>query len=114
MTYKTEFPHYAGPIPDVFLSAPWTDESWCNDACPSFARRMADGREIHVYVDEDSPADREVWTHPDGKQTPCPRYSVRITDDDGCFFDDENLSFFSDSLADVLDRVGFLMGEVAR
>ena len=115
MTYPTEFPDYASTIPDVFLKAPWTDASWHNDACPCFSRaRGGEGGEVHVYVDEDKPSLREIWTARDGKQTPCPRYSVRFTDEEGHYTDDDSLDFFSDSLGEVLDRIGFVVGEISR
>ena len=45
MTYKTEFPEFPdADIPSVFLAAPWRDQSWHNDACPSFARSLDDGK----------------------------------------------------------------------
>ena len=108
--YKTEFPHYASTIPPVFLTPPWRDVSWANDSCPSFSRTMGDGCEFHVYVDEEDPSRRDVWTSRNGDQTPCPRFSVRVTDKEGSFTDDDSLDFTSDSLAEVLDRVGFLVG----
>jgi hypothetical protein len=104
--YRVEFPNFESEIPPVFLTAPWTDASWCNDACPSFARTLSDGREIHVYVDEADPAKR--WECEDG-----PRFTVRLTDTSGSFDDDDNF-YCSDSLAAILDHVGFLAGEVSR
>jgi hypothetical protein len=56
--YKTEFPDFESEIPSVFLASPWTDQSWHNDATPSFARSFDNGREIHVFVDELDPAKR--------------------------------------------------------
>ena len=104
--YLTEFPQFKGPIPDVFLKAPWADASWHNDACPSFSRPYgADGREIHVYVEEENPRLREI--------VECPRYIVRVTDEEGSYGDDMP-SFAHESLAAVLDHIGFLVGEVAR
>lgn len=106
--YKTEFPDYKSTIPEALLAAPWQDASWHNDACPCFSRRMGApewDKQVHVYVDEADPTLREV---------DLPRYSVRITDEEGTYTDDDSLDFSSDSLADVLDRVGFLVGEVAR
>ena len=105
--YKTEFPDFESEIPPVFLASPWTDQSWHNDATPSFARSFDNGREIHVFVDELDPAKR--WEGgPD-----CPRFSVRTTDHDGSF-DTDGPCFASDSLVAVLDHVGFLVGEVSR
>jgi hypothetical protein len=104
--YKIEFPNLESEIPAVFLAPPWRDHSWHNDACPSFARDFDDGREIHVFVDEADPAKR--WDAPD-----CPRFSVHTTDHDGSF-DSDGPCFASDSLARVLDHVGFLVGEVSR
>jgi hypothetical protein len=110
--YKTEFPDFESEIPSVFLASPWTDQSWHNDATPSFARSFDDGREIHVYVDELDPAKRDYWTARGGVQGPLPRFTVRTTDRDGSFDEDEGFS--SESLAAVLDHVGFLVGEVSR
>ena len=104
--YKVEFPDFESAIPPVFLAAPWSDASWHNDATPSFMRQMGQ-REIHVFVDEEDPAKR--WEGgPD-----CPRFSVHTTDEDGSF-DGDGPCFASDSLAAVLDHVGFLVGEVSR
>lgn len=102
MTYQTEFPDFAeGDIPTVFLAPPWRDESWHNEACPSFSRALPSDpeRRIFVFVDYVDPAKREFAEGP--------RYSVRIDDE-------EDTTFASDSLAAVLDHVGFLAGEVAR
>ena len=96
MTYRTEFPDFPqGDIPATFLKAPWIDESWHNDACPSFSRPLGDGREAHVYVDWLKVADREdsAW----------PRFTVRFTDDN-------SLDFSTDSLPSLLDRIGFIAG----
>jgi hypothetical protein len=119
MTYKTEFPDYKSAIPAVFLSAPWQDESYRNDTCPSFCRPLNSteedrGKEIHVYVDEEQPELREIWTGRDGEQQPCPRYTVRFTDEDGCFLNDEEavLDFSTNSLVEVLGNIRHLTGEV--
>ena len=114
MTYRTEFPDYRSTIPDVFLSAPWRDESWHNDVCPSFARVIpnGDGEEVHVYVEEEKVEDRDCWTSAGCEPNELARYSVYTTDDEGQFID--NSVFYADSLAAVLDHVGFLTGEVAR
>ena len=103
--YKTEFPDFsAADIPAVFLAAPWTDASWHNDTCPSFSRTFSGTREVHVYVDYVDPAKRDYWTAADGKQGACPRFTVRATDDEGCF-DEGEVGFSSDSLEAVLDHV---------
>jgi hypothetical protein len=105
--YKVEFPNYESEIPAEFLAPPWRDHSWHIDACPSFAREFANGREIHVFIDEVDPAKR--WEcGPD-----CPRFTVHTTDHDGSF-DSDMPSLASDSLAAVLDHVGFLAGEISR
>lgn len=98
-----EFPHFESDIPPVFLSSPWEDHSWRNDACPSFVRPFADGREIHVFVDEVDPSKR--WEAPN-----CARFTVYTTDAEGSFDSDEPC-FGSDSLAAALDHVAFLVGE---
>lgn len=105
MTYKTEFPDYQSEIPAVFLTAPWTDHSYHNDACPSFARSFGD-REVHVFVDEADPAKR-FESGPD-----YPRFSVFTTDSEGCI--DDEPSYATDSLVMLLDHVGFIVGEVSR
>lgn len=108
MTYKTEFPDFPdADIPPVFLAAPWRDQSWHNDACPSFARPLGDGKEVHVYVDYVDESARDICGEG--------RFCVSLTDDDGSYPADEERWFFvSDSLAAVLDQVGFLCGEVSR
>src|SRR5580765_3934832 len=108
MTYKTEFPEFPdADVPPVFRAAPWTDHSWHNDACPSFVRMIpnGDGREVHVYVDYADHEQREFF---DG----APRFIVYTTDEQGSLND--ILSLATDSLAAVLDHVGFLIGEVSR
>jgi hypothetical protein len=103
MTYKTEFPDYTSTIPDIFLAAPWEDASWHNEACPCFSRRIGpvdEDAEVHVYV---------------GETDEHPRDSVRFTNEDGVYPHDAGpLDFSSDSLADVLDRIEFLAGEISR
>jgi hypothetical protein len=107
MSYRVEFPQFESEIPAVFLAPPWTDHSWHNDATPSFSRPFDNGREIHVFVDELDP-DKRWECGPD-----CPRFSVHTTDADGSF-DGDGPCFCSDSLAAILDHVGFLVGEVSR
>jgi hypothetical protein len=103
--YKAEFPDFESEIPAVFLAAPWVDGSWHNDATPSFFRKLADGREIHVYVDEADPALRE----PEGSV----RYSACLTNEDGCFPDDQgNWTFDVDSLDALLAHVERLAKEM--
>ena len=64
MSYRTEFPDYLpSDIPNVFLSGEWTDESWHNNSCPSFAN----GR-CEVFVEPLNPSDRDI--------PECPRFSV--------------------------------------
>jgi hypothetical protein len=114
-TYKDAFPNYASTIPERFLQAPWADSSWEGDACPSFSMRLDNGcnkwarGEVHVYVDEESPDLRDTWVRAsDGKSKPCPRFTVRFTDDLGFFPPDatpDPRDFDSDSLVEVLGRV---------
>ena len=105
MSYKQAFPDFPDTdIPPVFLAAPWTDGSWRNDTCPSFWRVFCGTRQVHVYVDYTDPTKRDMWTTRDGDQAPLPKYSVRFTNDEGCFVDDEPLDFSADSLAHVLDQ----------
>jgi hypothetical protein len=117
MTYQTEFPHYASPIPDVFLSPPWEDASWHNDSCPCFSRKIGPADEqVHVYVDEANPRLRDYWTTEGGLQSPLPRYTVRFTDEEGAYPErgEDPRDFSTDSLANLLDRIGFITGEVSR
>jgi hypothetical protein len=94
--YKTEFPDFESEIPAVFLAPPWRDVSWHNDATPSFARTCANGREIHVYVDELDPAKR--WEGgPDS-----PRFSIQITDASGSFDADGWSSIDADDVGAAL------------
>jgi len=111
VTYKEDFPDFPdADIPDVFRSAPWRDVSWRNDTCPSFARNLPNGCEAHVYVDYSDLAMRDVWTGRGGEQDAMPRFTMRVTNDDGEFTDD-GLSHSSDSLAVILDHIAHLAGE---
>jgi hypothetical protein len=111
VTFKEAFPDFPlVDVPDVFRAAPWRDVSWHNDACPSFARTLSDGREIHVYVDYFDPEMRDVWTARGGEQKPLPRFTLRVTEVDGEFSDDDPI-FLSDSLAAILDHAAFYAGE---
>ncbi len=50
-------------IPEVFLSAPWVDTSYRNDACPSFERDLgaSEGEAvIRLFIDYVDPAKREL------------------------------------------------------
>lgn len=47
-TYQTEFPTFDL---DVEIPKAWTDESWHNDACPSWDAGKTGGRSIRVYID---------------------------------------------------------------
>jgi hypothetical protein len=112
--YKTAFPDFSdADIPSVFLTPPWVDVSWPNDTCPSFSRTFEGGLEVHVYVDYDEPTKRDYWTAASGEQSPCPKFTVRATDDEGQF-DDGDVGFSTDSLEAILDHVALLVGEVVR
>lgn len=85
----TDFCHIE--IPDFLQSGDWLDISWGNDitARSQYATPLnADGWELHVWVAEPDPKDREA---PD-----LPRYMVSVYDDKGdlqsstdCETDDE-------------------------
>jgi hypothetical protein len=113
MTYREEFPEFESEIPAVFLNHPWRDVSWHNDTCPSFCRTFDGTREIHVYVDEADPTKRDYSTARGGEQHPLPRFTVRTTNGEGSF-DEDDVGYSSDSLATVLDHVGVLAGEISR
>ena len=55
--YKVEFNQADYNIPAFLLEAPWEDESWHNDACPSFVNRE---RRIKIWVEATSPDWREM------------------------------------------------------
>ena len=97
--FRLEFPDFESAIPPVFLSAPWSDHSWHNDATPSFSRAFgADGHEVHVFVDELDPAKR--WDADISGRGAGPRFSVQFTDREGAFGDGP--AFDSDDLDAVL------------
>jgi hypothetical protein len=60
-----------------------------------------------------APSSRSVRPTLMGKQAPCPKFTVRATDADGQF-DDDDVGFSTESLAVPLDHVGFLTDEVVR
>jgi hypothetical protein len=95
MSFRAEFPEYpAGDIPSVVLKEPWRDESWHNDACPSFSRALGGKRSVHVYVDHLDPAMR---VNPD-----VTRFQAHVTDDEGSFREAAADIFESDNLDDIL------------
>jgi hypothetical protein len=94
MTYRTEFPDFESAIPDIFLAPPWVDNSWHNDACPSFTLPFYDGRGLTVYVDEADPAKRGI--EPAG-----PRFCVFHSDQYGAFENDA-AALESDDLQAIL------------
>lgn len=104
--YRTEFPDFQSEIPTVFLSAPWRDASWHNNATPSFARTLPSGREIHIFVDEADPDRR--W---DGDN--CERFCVHATDANGAF-DYDHPCFLSEDLDAILEHVEKLAAELSR
>jgi len=55
-TYLTEFPDF-GPI-DVAIPHDFHDDSWWNDACPSFTRDLGQGQVV-IWVDYADPSKRE-------------------------------------------------------
>lgn len=58
MTYQTEFPDFpAADLPAI--PAHWQDQSWHNDACPSWQGPKG----LRVYVDFADPALREGGEH---------------------------------------------------
>jgi hypothetical protein len=95
--FKTEFPDYPhADMPAVFLSAPWVDVSWHNEACPCFARKIEGHREVQVFVDVVDEAERC-----DGMGGP--RFGVMNTDEHGVTIDETR--FDTDSLDDALAHV---------
>jgi hypothetical protein len=98
-TFRDAFPDYPeSDIPAVFLAAPWRDESWANEACPSFSTALGfKEREAHVYVDYVDVARREY----EGGE----RFSAQVTDDGGAFPAAKGEVLNSDDLSAVLDWV---------
>lgn len=93
MTYRSEFGPQFGYVPEVFLSSEFADESWHNDACPSF-RHIA--TRTVVFVDAQRRADRE-WES-------APRYSAYVahTTQAGDVVGMDDVAFQSDDLELVL------------
>lgn len=72
-----------------------TDESWHNDACPSFTARRADGKQVRLWVDHPDPQMREMGSE-------WPRFGLQVEDSYG-----ENVESIwgSDDLQEVLSRL---------
>jgi hypothetical protein len=92
--FRKSFPEFAEcEIPPFLLSAPWTDDSWHNDACPSFVCGA-----VKVFVDASDPKHREVpWSA---------RFGVCAIDGDGAYCDTlaevETIAELQDVLASML------------
>lgn len=87
MTYRDEFPDF-DPATLPAIPPEWTDQSWHNDACPSFNT----GKGIVVFVDFENTADREF-------EGACQRFCVQ-RDPETC--DDNDVIFETDEWAEVL------------
>lgn len=70
-----EFPDYDGCVPD--LGPDWVEDSWHNDACPSFS---CDAIRLRLWVDYVDPAKREF--------TALPRYTLHRIDEDSAYAGD--------------------------
>ena len=70
-SFKVEFPDYpAGDLPT--LPAGFVDQSWHNDACPSFVNEAL---KVQLYIDYLDPAMRECGPAIN-------RFNISTTDDD--------------------------------
>jgi|Laugrespbdmm15dd_1035085.scaffolds.fasta_scaffold82834_2 hypothetical protein len=87
MNYKTEFPQF-----DDSISLPegWEDESWHNNACPSFSKPLKNNQRLVLWYDYKSP---ELRDSPSLK-----RFGLYVEENDECI---ENLCM-SDNLEEVL------------
>jgi len=78
MTFDTEFGNeYAieQPILDWFEAHGFGDASWHNNICPSFTLEQGGEYIVEIFVDAQSPTEREAG--------PGPRFSTHWFDDDG-------------------------------
>lgn len=92
-TYITEFPSFAGDDACVrLLQAGWRDDSWHNDACPSF---LSPSATVKVFVAEIDPSEREVDCGG--------RFSLYTIDADGEIDYDADITM-TDDLSVVLAR----------
>ena len=65
MLFRSEFPSYpAASLPVLLLAAPFADESYHNDVCPSFVVTLDGGRPVRVFADFPDVGDREDSTLP--------------------------------------------------
>lgn len=92
MTYKTEFPHFTL---DVEIPAGFDDQSWHNNTCPSFEKKLPDGQYLIIWVDYADPEDREYGAE-------FPRFSIDLHDSDYCHI--ETL-IASDNWQDILNFI---------
>jgi hypothetical protein len=91
MSYKTEFPHFTL---DVEIPAGFDDQSWHNNACPSFEKKLPDGQYLIIWVDYADPKDRDY--------SQFPRFSIDLHDTDYCHVD---TLIASDNWQDILDFI---------
>lgn len=91
MSYKTEFPHF---ILDVTIPDGFADQSWHNNACPSFEKQLPDGQYLIIWVDYADPKDRDY--------SQFPRFSIDLHDTDYCHVD---TLIASDNWQDILDFI---------
>ena len=87
MNYKTEFPQFDD---NISLPEGWEDESWHNNACPSFSKPLNDNFRVVLWYDYKKP---ELRDSPSLK-----RFSLDVHENDEFF---HNLCM-SDSLEEVL------------
>ena len=57
MNYKTEFPYFTDPMPEI---EGFYDSSWHNDACPSLAKNIKEDHTLYLYVNYSDEKQREL------------------------------------------------------
>lgn len=96
--WQQEFPDY--PAADMpAIPATWGDESWHNDACPSFLTPVVGGKRFQVFVDYREPTEREYEE--------CNRFQVVPLNAEG-EHEGEGTVFASDHWPDVLAALEWL------
>lgn len=81
MTYREEFPDF-DPADMPAIPSDWADESWHNDACPSFYVGCDAIDELRIYIDYADPDRREVKGNG--------RYIVLAGDDSECLLESDD------------------------
>jgi hypothetical protein len=97
-TYSTEFPDF---VLDVIVPSDFTDSSWHNDACPSFA-----GHRLRLWIDYKDPSMRE---------NNGPRFIIQREDVDGELQNEEDdILLQTDDWNEVIAMIAKLTPHIPR